>query len=72
VDICRYEDVDADFARAEGYMRSPLDEWREVHWAYFSRRYAELGRTASPDMPIVCERFEVVYAGTMAATPPAE
>jgi uncharacterized protein YhfF len=63
VDIRRYEDVDADFARAEGYVRDPLDEWREVHWAYFSRRCAELGRAASLDMPIVCERFEVVYAG---------
>ena len=64
VDIHRYEDVDADFARAEGYVRNPLDEWRGVHWAYFSRRRAELGRSASLDMPIVCERFEVVYAGT--------
>ena len=62
VDICRYEDVDADFARAEGYVTDPLDEWRAVHWAYFSRRCAELGRAASLDMPIVCERFEVVYA----------
>jgi uncharacterized protein YhfF len=64
VEICRYEDVDADFARAEGYVRNPLDAWREVHWAYFSRRCAELGRAASLDMPIVCERFEVAYAGT--------
>ena len=64
VEICRYEDVDADFARAEGYVRDPLEEWREVHWAYFSRQCSELGRAATPDMPIVCERFEVVYAGT--------
>jgi uncharacterized protein YhfF len=64
VEICRYEDVDADFARAEGYASNPLDEWREVHWAYFSRRCSELGRAASLDMPIVCERFQVVYAGT--------
>ena len=62
VEIRRYEDVDADFARAEGNVRNPLDEWREVHWAYFSRRCAELGRAASLDMPIVCERFEVAYA----------
>lgn len=63
VEIRRYEDVDADFARAEGYVRNLLDEWREVHWAYFSRRCAELGRAATLDMPVVCERFEVVYAG---------
>lgn len=61
VDILPYADVDTDFARAEGYLNDPLNEWREVHWAYFSRRCAELGRIASPDMPVVCERFELVY-----------
>ena len=61
VDIVPYAEVDEDFARAEGYMNDPLNEWREVHWAFFSRRCAELGKVASLDMPIVCERFELVY-----------
>jgi uncharacterized protein YhfF len=61
VDIRRYDEVDADFARAEGYLNDPLNEWRDVHWPYFSRRCAELGRSASPAMPVVCERFELVY-----------
>jgi uncharacterized protein YhfF len=61
VDIVRYANVDEDFARAEGYVTDPLDEWREVHWAFFSRRCAELGKVASLDMPVVCERFELVY-----------
>ena len=61
VDVVRYGDVDENFARVEGYITNPLSEWREVHWAFFGRRCAELGRTASPDMPVVCERFELVY-----------
>ena len=61
VEVVRYADIGEDFARAEGYVADPLDEWRDVHWAFFSRRCAELGRIASPDMPIVCERFELVY-----------
>jgi uncharacterized protein YhfF len=61
VDVRRFQDVDEDFARAEGYDGNPLEEWREVHWAYFNRRCAQLGRVASLDMPIVCERFELVY-----------
>jgi uncharacterized protein YhfF len=61
VDILPYKDVDADFARAEGYLKDPLNAWREVHWAYFSRRCAELGRRPSLDMPVICERFEAVY-----------
>ena len=64
VDIVRFADVTADFASAEGYLRDPLNEWREVHWPYFSRRCAALGRVASPDMPVVCERFELVYPQT--------
>jgi uncharacterized protein YhfF len=61
VEIVPYDKVDEDFARAEGYVADPLNEWREVHWAFFSRRCAELGRIASLDMPIVCEWFELVY-----------
>lgn len=61
VDVCRYADVDEDFARSEGYASNPLDEWRHVHWAYFGRRCAELGRDPSLDMPVVCERFDLVY-----------
>jgi uncharacterized protein YhfF len=61
VDVVPYRAVDADFARAEGYVSDPLAEWREVHWSYFGRRCAELGRVPSLDMPVVCERFELVY-----------
>lgn len=61
VDVVPYDQVDVDFARAEGYVADPLTEWREVHWAYFSRRCAELGCTPSLDMPVVCERFALVY-----------
>ena len=66
VDIRRYDEVDADFARAEGYLNDPLNEWREVHWAYFSRRCAVLGRHPSNEMPVVCERFEAVYPRAIA------
>jgi len=61
VDVMPYRDVDEDFARAEGYTRDPLSEWREVHWAFFSRQCADLGCAASSDMPVVCERFDLVY-----------
>lgn len=61
VDVVRYADVSEDFARAEGYVACPLDEWREVHLAFFGRRCTDLGRIASLDMPVVCERFELVY-----------
>jgi len=61
VDIVPFEQVDAAFAYDEGEGDRSLEYWREVHWAFFTRELAELGREATPDMPVVCEHFEVVY-----------
>lgn len=62
VDIVAFEDVDEEFAATEGEGDRSLLYWRDVHWAYFSRECQSLGKEPSPGMPIVCERFEVVYA----------
>lgn len=51
--------VPADFARAEG--EGTYAEWRRLHWDYFARRCAALGKEPSDDMPVVCERFRVVF-----------
>ena len=61
VEIRPYRMVDADFAAAEGEGDGSLAYWREVHWAYFSRRCEALGRTPSDDMPVILERFALVY-----------
>jgi uncharacterized protein YhfF len=56
----RFDDVDAAFAADEGEGDASLDFWRRVHSAFFSRECARLGRAFSGDMPVLCERFEVV------------
>ncbi|MEZ5278290.1 MAG: ASCH domain-containing protein [Opitutaceae bacterium] len=56
-----FEEVDEAFAAAEGEGDSTLRQWREDHWAYFGRVCARLGREKSRTMPVVCERFKVVY-----------
>jgi uncharacterized protein YhfF len=61
VDIRPYGEVDADFAAAEGEGDGSLDYWRAAHWNYFSRRCAALGRQPSMDMPVVLERFVLLY-----------
>lgn len=61
VDIIPFDQVDADFAYAEGEGDRSLRYWRDVHWTYFTRELAELGVEAAPEMPVVCERFELVY-----------
>jgi uncharacterized protein YhfF len=61
VDIRPYDAVDADFAAAEGEGDGSLEFWRTAHWAYFSRRCAALGREPRLDMPVILERFALVY-----------
>jgi uncharacterized protein YhfF len=61
VDVSPYDQVDADFAAAEGEGDGSLSYWRDAHWSYFSRRCAALGRTPRNDMPVILERFALVY-----------
>ena len=61
VEIRPYDKVDADFAAAEGEGDGSLKYWRDAHWAYFSRRCAALGRTPGNDMPVILERFALLY-----------
>lgn len=63
VAIRPYNTVDAAFAAAEGEGDLSLDYWRQGHWRYFDRICRLIGREPALDMPLVCERFEVRYAG---------
>lgn len=51
---CAFQDVTEDFALAEGEDDS-LDGWRAGHRTFFERTGGW-----SPDMPLVCQRFELV------------
>ncbi len=59
--VVAFEDVGPVFAAREGEGDGSLEYWRRVHWAYFARECASLGREPDRRMPIVCEEFEVVY-----------
>lgn len=61
VTIRKYNQVDADFARAEGEGDQSLEYWREAHKKFFSRSLAKIGMEFSEDMPLVCERFRMIY-----------
>lgn len=56
-----YQDVDAQFAYDEGEGDRSLAYWRDVHWRYFAEECASIGREASMEMPVLCERFKVVF-----------
>jgi uncharacterized protein YhfF len=61
VTIRKYNEVDADFAREEGEGDLSLKYWREAHRNYFSRVLKKIDREFSEEMPLVCERFRVIY-----------
>lgn len=60
-EIRPYHAVDEDFARAEGEGDGSLVFWRTAHWEYFARRCAALDRPLSEDMPVILERFVLIY-----------
>ena len=59
----RFDAVDADFAYAEGEDDRSLASWRAGHERFFTRTLAAIGKYFTPEMPLVCERFRVIYAG---------
>jgi uncharacterized protein YhfF len=61
VTIRPYIQVDAQFAYEEGEGDRSLESWRKAHWEYFSRVLPKIGKKPTPEMPLVCERFRVVY-----------
>lgn len=58
VPFCR---VSAEHAYREGEGDRSLAHWRRVHEDFFRREMAEEGLEFSPEMPVVCEEFEVVW-----------
>ena len=61
IDIMPFNEVSAEHAYSEGEGDRSLADWREGHWRFFSRSCARIGREPDEAMPIVCERFRVVF-----------
>jgi len=61
VSASRFNTVDEEFARAEGEGDLSLEYWREAHIKFFSRVLPKIGREFSEEMPLVCERFKLIY-----------
>ncbi|MET4226263.1 ASCH domain-containing protein [Oerskovia enterophila] len=59
VEIVPFDQVDADFAAAEGEDDRTLEAWRAGHRDYFTR--VLVGHEFRDDMPVVCERFELRF-----------
>ena len=56
-----FDAVDEAFAAAYGEWDGTLATWRRQCWRHYSAVCAGLGRVPREDMPLVCERFRVVF-----------
>lgn len=59
--IKNYCDVDEDFANAEGEGNKSLEYWRDSHKSFFTRSLPRIDMEFREDMPLVCEKFKVVF-----------
>ena len=62
IDVVPYNEVTAEFTAIEGEGDGSLEYWRRVHWDYYTRVLTPLGLAPTEDMPVVCERFDVIYS----------
>ncbi len=58
-----FSEVDEEQAFEEGEGDRSLAYWRRVHWKFFTEEAARHGLQPSEDMPVICERFRLVYGG---------
>ena len=61
VDIKSFAEIDAAFAYDYGEWDRTLETWRAHCWEFNTPRCQALGKAPTPEMPLVCERFTVVY-----------
>jgi len=72
VKIKPFNEVDEQFAFEYGENDRTLKQWRAESWDYFAQRCAVIGRQPIETMPLVCQRFRVLYPkpeGRAAAAP---
>ena len=60
-EIRPFDAADEAFAAAYGEWDGSLSTWRRQSWCHYTAVCAGLGREPREDMPLVCERFRVVY-----------
>jgi len=58
--VVPFGEVDAEHAHAEGEGDRTLAHWRAVHERFW-REHSDNPRGYEPDMPVLCERFRLVY-----------
>jgi uncharacterized protein YhfF len=67
VEESAFDEVDAAFAAAEGEGDGSLAYWRNEHERFFVAELAAEGLNFAPTVRVVCERFRLLWAPSIAA-----
>ena len=62
LEVRAFEEVGEEHAYLEGEGDRSLHYWREAHWAFFTDECGKLERVPNMRMPVLCEKFALVYA----------
>ena len=57
----KFKEISKEEARLEGEGDLSLEYWRKVHEDFFRYEYKEKGKEFSENIPVIFERFEVIY-----------
>ncbi|HHU18728.1 MAG TPA: ASCH domain-containing protein [Bacilli bacterium] len=61
VEIIPFDEVSEEHAYLEGEGDRTLKYWRDVHEAFFTKELREVDQDFHNKIPVVCERFEILY-----------
>ncbi len=61
VNLKKYNEVDEVFALKEAEGFKSLQDWRDVHWDFFSRRCKVIGTPLHDELMIVCLEFKMIF-----------
>jgi uncharacterized protein YhfF len=56
-----FSDISHAHVQVEGPNARTVPVWREIHWAYWGGILRAQGREPSEDMPVLFQRFEVIF-----------
>jgi uncharacterized protein YhfF len=61
ISVVPFNEVGEEQAYLEGEGDRSLRYWREVHWEFFTEECRTIDKEPDELMPVVCERFRLVY-----------
>ncbi|MDQ0273179.1 ASCH domain-containing protein [Cytobacillus purgationiresistens] len=61
VEVIPFNEVTEEHAYLEGEGDRSLAYWRDVHETFFKREFKEIKQEFHSNIPVVCERFKVVF-----------